>query len=658
MVSSGTTIIANANYPANAPLPFNIMVWQTGDNYTTGQTFNATTVTFQNQIEHLEINGANVPGIGGVFRVGAQEKAFMDDVVISGVNSYGFIAFGVDCNGSFPPNSGCLISYADSSATPNPGAAQDGPENHIEIFPAFEIGPGGAPGFIPVFYMGAANWSGFINSTINCNGVGSAYPGYFWGSNISMGSGGNVHSESCANNAWYVGTPSSYPNPNGVDHALLANMDGGVVIGNTAAQSQITFQNVGNAGQTINITNNKTTNASIQAIPDTSGYYDSVSGAYFFPISGQSQFPGNYLFTNPGAVLSVSQFNMAGANIQQPGIYGTPVTNTRAVFCVNAFWNNGLQMWSLGGDGAFDYDCMAGMDHGLGFSENRGSSSADNVFTNATFNANVGLFINHADHSVIIGRGSVNGDGSTNSTGDTAQVLGNLYVQGIGIAPASGSPDQPLTVGYTNGSTWRGGANAFLAGQQNVMNEAIQMGDVNGQSGIGDTLGTNIAHPFAWAYDADTTCFEWFKKPFATPLTSGNLVTSLTCAGALTTSSFHGNMVGGTISGTTFNASTSVTAPVFNGHVTSVSYGHSSATTCPTSTSDGSTCTFTVNWTNAFPDTNYGASCQIVSPSGHPHIEGVTTKTVSGLIVQLANGSAAQAVASGGTSMDCVGIEN
>ncbi len=92
--------------------------------------------------------------------------------------------------------------------------------------------------------------------------------------------------------------------------------------------------------------------------------------------------------------------------------------------------------------------------------------------------------------------------------------------------------------------------------------------------------------------------------------------------------------------------------------VNGISYGHSSSTTCPTGTGSGATCTFTVNWTNAFPDANYAASCTIISPSGSPSIQGIVTKSTVGVVVQVQNGTSNMAVASGGASMDCVAIEN
>lgn len=148
-------------------------------------------------------------------------------------------------------------------------------------------------------------------------------------------------------------------------------------------------------------------------------------------------------------------------------------------------------------------------------------------------------------------------------------------------------------------------------------------------------------------------------------------VTGTLNSGAATLSSL--SVTNGAAVGTTLSAGTSVTSPIgalttvnstttnattFNGHLNLISYGHSSSTTCPTAATDGATCSFTVNWQNTFPDALYSAACSIVTPTGAPHIDGITTQNTIGVIVQIRNGSSAQAIASGGTRLDCVAIEN
>lgn len=221
----------------------------------------------------------------------------------------------------------------------------------------------------------------------------------------------------------------------------------------------------------------------------------------------------------------------------------------------------------------------------------------------------------------------------------------NIYNAGIGSA---------MTVG--------GIAVAGIAGYSNIgltttlgYNESIIF-DGNSDSSYGAFINTNQAHPVTSCYVLDPVCFEWHVKTANIPVGSGNTVASLSSAGGFTGASFaaSGNVSasGNIISGTAVNS------PVFNGHLNGLSYGRATSTTCPTAATDGSVCVFTVNWTVPFPDANYSASCAIIGPSGHPHIEGITTLTTAGVTVQVGNGSGAQAVASGGTSMGCTAVEN
>ena len=97
-----------------------------------------------------------------------------------------------------------------------------------------------------------------------------------------------------------------------------------------------------------------------------------------------------------------------------------------------------------------------------------------------------------------------------------------------------------------------------------------------------------------------------------------------------------------------------LSANSFIGHVKNVSYGHSAG--CGTGTSSYGTCTSTVTWNQAFSDTDYAASCMIISQYGFPAISGAT-KANGSVTVTIHNGTANGAVNSGG-SLDCIATEN
>lgn len=221
----------------------------------------------------------------------------------------------------------------------------------------------------------------------------------------------------------------------------------------------------------------------------------------------------------------------------------------------------------------------------------------------------------------------------------------NHYNAGIGSAFSVGGITVSGIAGYANiGLTSTTGFN------ENIIF------DGNSDASYGSAIGTNIAHPITSCYSVDANCFEWYKKRLNTPIDPSDRVAVLDGAGVFSASGF--NSTGAVTAATQIVAGTSVSAPLFSGHLAGISYGRATSTSCPTSASDGATCAFTVNWNIPFSDSNYSASCTIIGPTGHPHIEGITTQTVAGVIVQVANGSAAQAVASGGASMGCTAIEN
>jgi hypothetical protein len=59
-----------------------------------------------------------------------------------------------------------------------------------------------------------------------------------------------------------------------------------------------------------------------------------------------------------------------------------------------------------------------------------------------------------------------------------------------------------------------------------------------------------------------------------------------------------------------------------------------------------------VVWTTAYSGSSYPVVCSLLDPSGSPHIKGVSRST-TGVTVTIQNGSASQAVASGGSGVSC-----
>jgi hypothetical protein len=73
---------------------------------------------------------------------------------------------------------------------------------------------------------------------------------------------------------------------------------------------------------------------------------------------------------------------------------------------------------------------------------------------------------------------------------------------------------------------------------------------------------------------------------------------------------------------------------------------------CTTDNESYNACTANVNWPQPFPDTNYNAVCQIISPSGFPTVRGLT-KSTSGVTVTIQNGTSNGAQVSGG-ALGCI----
>lgn len=79
------------------------------------------------------------------------------------------------------------------------------------------------------------------------------------------------------------------------------------------------------------------------------------------------------------------------------------------------------------------------------------------------------------------------------------------------------------------------------------------------------------------------------------------------------------------------------------------------STTCPTGSSGGATCTYTLSWVPAWTDTLYVPVCTGVGPSNYPSIQGVA-KSTNNIVVTVQNGTANMAMVSGYTAMGCIGV--
>jgi hypothetical protein len=121
------------------------------------------------------------------------------------------------------------------------------------------------------------------------------------------------------------------------------------------------------------------------------------------------------------------------------------------------------------------------------------------------------------------------GDATASSTLNV--VCGALSLAGCNSPGGIDGSAAGRIAGYTSGHR-TGWTNLFFAGT-NGINEQLGLSDTNFQAGIGSVLNTNVAHPMAWAYNIDPVDFEWYEKPFQTPLVGGGVVASMLHGGSL-----------------------------------------------------------------------------------------------------------------------------
>lgn len=149
------------------------------------------------------------------------------------------------------------------------------------------------------------------------------------------------------------------------------------------------------------------------------------------------------------------------------------------------------------------------------------------------------------------------------------------------------------------------------------------------------STGTSVSSPFTMA--------TWLGNCAATVSDTGHLLVG---AGWINTST-------GATQGEGSNA-LQVAGDIGSGSINpGPQMGQSSATTCPTSSASGATCTFSVVWGVAYANSTYPVVCSLLDGTGFPGIKGVS-RTTTGVTVTIQNvGAGSLAVASGGSGVAC-----
>lgn len=116
-------------------------------------------------------------------------------------------------------------------------------------------------------------------------------------------------------------------------------------------------------------------------------------------------------------------------------------------------------------------------------------------------------------------------------------------------------------------------------------------------------------------------------------------------------------LTSGTVSGTSAFLCTDVNGGATTSGCPFTTIKTATAAGCTTGTTNGATCTTTVNWATNFPDTNYKVTCQGTGTiTGYPFNIGLS-KAVGSVTVTISNGASAQAVASSDANIECIGVE-
>jgi hypothetical protein len=404
------------------------MIWVTGTNATSG-TYIASGGNFGSVVENMEINCNDNLGCGNVFAVGRQEKSRLHNLLLtggvpfSGGYSYGVYEQGVDCNNTYgtpnsntPPLNGCLV-YGDGNG--NPMSGQQGPDDLLEIFPSYNVT---SANFIPFAEMGANNYKGLLNSTINGLGYSIPHGLYFWGEETTMGPG--VHEEGVINGP-YIGNIPAGTSCNGGSQVLFTGFDLQITIANCGAQQNLSFTN--DAGGVSNLQ----TGAPQSTITDTNYFYDQqtqTSGWLGSKSAGYSnnsivlKDPGEYAHNGYGGLDFFNGNPHSGVNAQP--LLDSNSLSMRGHYSSNAWWNHGTGQWNLGGNGGTDYGSVGFLNDGTCFSN---ATAVTSPFTMATYFGNCLQFASQAGH-FLVGSGWINtATGRVQGEGSAAfQVTGDI----------------------------------------------------------------------------------------------------------------------------------------------------------------------------------------------------------------------------------------
>lgn len=457
--STGSQLIANTSWAANnTTYPYSAMVWQTGNNQTSG-TFLASGGNFGSELNNFQIECNDQVGCSNWFAVGRQEKARGHDLLLTGGvpfgggYAYGFYEEGVDCGGggsNTPPGHGCLFAQ-DPGYSGNAFSGQQGPDERIEIFPSYSTP---SPNFILWAEMGANNYKGLRDSTLNGIDAGTyaiPYSGYFWGEETTMGPG--IHSEGIVGNkSFYIGNIPAGSTCNGASQVLFTGFDSTLTIANCGAQQNLSFVN--DAGGIINnqsgapVTTVTDTNYFYDQQTQTSGWIGSKNPAY----SSQSIIlsdPAEYIHNGHNGINFFNGTTHSGLNEQV--LLDGGAAFTRAHVSSNIWWNDGASLFNLGGNGGTDYGSIGFVNGGVCTAATGGASS---TFTMATWLGQCWQVVS-GNHHVLIGPGWL--DTTTgltqNETSEPLQVNGNIRLNAGGTFAGSIQIDSSSSTSCPTGSS-------------------------------------------------------------------------------------------------------------------------------------------------------------------------------------------------------------
>lgn len=257
----------------------------------------------------------------------------------------------------------------------------------------------------------------------------------------------------------------------------------------------------------------------------------------------------------------------------------------------------------------------------------------------------------------------VNGNGSTGTgirldsgAGNWCFNNYNIHIEGVGIPISLGTGRQLEGTGNVQ---WSGGTNSLASGSDVMTNTLYNNGSFSSvvagdpttcKTGFGSftVCGRKDIWPFAVEYDGLET--------FAVD-TQGNVKFGATVTAAPPRES--GQLV---VSNGSFAAGSPSVCTDSNGLLTTsgcgVEQNHANGGlldngSCTTPQHAFASCISIITLFRPEKDTNYAASCTGVGPKGWPYVIGITSKTLTSVMVKIGNGSGPAALASSFNEIDC-----